>query len=97
MLLKGLEGEKQQINTALANEAFEELGELVHRLYGSSCYCGVPRLKHISGLLDKLFQSNQYDQVRDAMPALNHALDDLINWGRNKEIDPLFGLEKAVV
>jgi two-component system sensor histidine kinase BarA len=95
MLLSGLENEKQQINTALANGAYEELGELIHRLYGSSCYCGVPRLKHISGLLDKLFQSQQYEQARDAIPALNHALDDLINWGRNKDIDPLFGLETA--
>lgn len=97
MLLSGLESEKQQINTALANSAYEELGELIHRLYGSSCYCGVPRLKHISGLLDKLFQSEQYDQARDAIPALNHAIDDLINWGRDKELDPLFGLEKAEV
>lgn len=94
MLLSGLESEKQQINAALANGAFDELEELVHRLYGSSCYCGVPRLKHISGLLDKLFQSKQYEQARDAMPALNHALDDLINWGRDKDIDALFGLEK---
>lgn len=95
MLLSGLETEKHQINAALANSAYEELGELIHRLYGSSCYCGVPRLKHISGLLDKLFQSEQYEQARDAIPALNHALDDLINWGRDKELDPLFGLEKA--
>ncbi|HEY0892894.1 MAG TPA: response regulator [Cellvibrio sp.] len=95
MLLSGLETEKQQINAALANSDYEELGELIHRLYGSSCYCGVPRLKHISGLLDKLFQSEQYEQARDAIPALNHALDDLINWGRDKELDPLFGLEKA--
>jgi two-component system sensor histidine kinase BarA len=95
MLLSGLVTEKQQINVALANSEYEELGELIHRLYGSSCYCGVPRLKHISGLLDKLFQSEQYEQARDAIPALNHALDDLINWGRDKELDPLFGLEKA--
>ncbi len=95
MLLSGLESEKQQINAALTAGAFEELGELIHRLYGSTCYCGVPRLKHISGLLDKLFQSEQYEQARDAIPALNHALDDLIKWGRNKELDPLFGLEKT--
>mgnify|MGYP003575724695 FL=1 len=95
MLLSGLESEKQQINAALTAGEFEELGELIHRLYGSTCYCGVPRLKHISGLLDKLFQSEQYEQARDAIPALNHALDDLIKWGRNKELDPLFGLEKT--
>lgn len=97
MLLGGLEGDKQQINAALSSEAFDELGELIHRLYGSSCYCGVPRLKHISGLLDKLFQTKQYEQARDAMPALNHALDDLIKWGRDKELAPLFGLEEADV
>ncbi|HEX7764706.1 MAG TPA: response regulator [Cellvibrio sp.] len=95
MLLAGLESEKQQINETLAAENYEESGELIHRLYGSSCYCGVPRLKHISGLLDKLFQSKQYDQARDAIPALNHALDDLIRWGKNKDIDALFGLEKV--
>lgn len=95
MLLAGLEAEKEQINHALNNEHYEELGELVHRLYGSSCYCGVPRLKHISGLLDKLFQSKQYEQARSAMSALNHALDDLINWGRDKNIDALFGLEPS--
>lgn len=95
MLLAGLESEKQQLNSALTANNFEELGELIHRLYGSSCYCGVPRLKHISGLLDKLFQSKQYEQARDAIPALNHALDDLSQWGRNKNIDALFGLEAS--
>ena len=93
MLLAGLAEEKEKINQALNSEEYETLGELVHRLYGSSCYCGVPRLKHISGLLDKLFQSKQYDQARSAMPALNHALDDLINWGKDKNIPALFGLE----
>lgn len=95
MLLAGLEAEKEQINQTLNADQYEAVGELVHRLYGSSCYCGVPRLKHISGLLDKLFQSKQYEQARSAIPALNHALDDLINWGRNKNIDALFGLEPS--
>jgi len=95
MLLAGLESEKQQGNSALNANQHEEAGELIHRLYGSSCYCGVPRLKHISGLLDKLFQSGQYEQARDAIPALNHALDDLIRWGTNKDIDALFGLEQT--
>lgn len=96
MLLAGLESEKQQINEAISSGKLDETGELIHRLYGSSCYCGVPRLKHISGLLDKLFQSKQYDQVRDAIPALNHALEDLIQWSKNKDIDALFGLEKNI-
>lgn len=90
MLLSNLSTEKEQINNELAAENYEELGELIHRLYGSCCYCGVPRLKHISGLMDKLFQSKQYAQAIAAMPALNHALEDVMHWSENKNINELF-------
>jgi len=92
MLLTTLQKEREDINAALHAENYETLGDLIHRLYGSCCYCGVPRLKHISGLMDKLFQSKQYPQAIDAMPALNHALDDVLNWSEDKNIDLLFGL-----
>lgn len=92
MLLSTLNTEKERINEQLAAENYEELGELIHRLYGSCCYCGVPRLKHISGLMDKLFQSKQYPQAIDAMHALNNALDDVMRWSDNKNINELFGL-----
>ncbi|WP_158304066.1 response regulator [Cellvibrio japonicus] len=94
MLLNSLEQEKEQINTALAQENYVQLGELIHRLYGSCCYCGVPKLKHISGLLDKLFQAGAYDHAKDAIPALIHALDDIVHWQKDKNIDALFGLDE---
>lgn len=96
MLLNSLESEKANINTALTAQDFEQLGELIHCLYGSCCYCGVPKLKHISGLLDKLFQAKDYDNARDAIPALNHALDEVARWGRDKNLDNVFGLEQPV-
>lgn len=92
MLLGSLQQEQAQINQLLAAQNYQEMGDMIHRLYGSCCYCGVPRLKHISGLMDKLFQSKQYAQINDAMAALNHALDDVIRWGENKNINALFGL-----
>ena len=61
MLVKNLGGERDAINQAFDNQDFEQLEELVHRLYGSCCYCGVPRLKRISGLLDKILQARQFD------------------------------------
>ena len=93
MLLESLETEKASINDLLAKQDYAQAGELVHRLYGSCCYCGVPKLKHISGLLDKLFQAGDFDNARDALPALNHALDEIIRWGANKNIDEIFELE----
>src|SRR5690606_21196429 len=77
MLLQGLPEEQIQINRAFAEQNFEQLEEFVHRLYGSCCYCGVPRLKRISGLLDKLLQAKQFDQAAGAITALNNAIDDI--------------------
>ena len=94
MLLAGLADEQRQIAEQLAQGNLQEVGELVHKLYGSSCYCGVPKLKHISGLLDKLFQSKQYEQACAGLPALINALEDILRWGNNKNINALFGLEE---
>lgn len=94
MLLQNLEAERNEINTAFEQEDFSRLEELVHRLYGSCCYCGVPRLKKISGLLDKLLQAKQYEQAPGAMLSLNKAIDDVLSWGHNRDIDAIFAVEE---
>jgi two-component system sensor histidine kinase BarA len=94
MLLESLPGEKNQINLAVQQQDFIQLEELVHRLYGSCCYCGVPRLKRISGLLDKLLRAKQYDQTSGAITSLNFAIDDVVQWGQERDINALFGLDK---
>jgi two-component system sensor histidine kinase BarA len=95
MLLANLEAEKTQIDQTLASGNYRQLGDLIHRLYGSCCYCGVPKLKYISGLLDKLFQAKEYEQAKAAIPALNHALDEIIVWQKDKNINALFGLDET--
>lgn len=92
MLLQSLPEEQIQINRSFAEQNFEQLEESVHRLYGSCCYCGVPRLKRISGLLDKLLQAKQFDQAAGAVTALNNAIDDILRWGKERDIDALFAL-----
>ena len=94
MLLQNLEAERCDINAAFEQEDFVKLEELVHRLYGSCCYCGVPRLKKISGLLDKLLQAKQYEQAPGAMVSLNKAIDDVLNWGHNRDINAIFSLDE---
>lgn len=94
MLLKGLPSEQRLINTAFEENNMNQLAELIHRLYGSSCYCGVPRLKHISGLLDKLMQAQQYDEAKSALIGLNHAIDDVLTWGADRNLDEVFLIEQ---
>jgi len=92
MLLQGLASDRDAINVAFEQRDFEELEQLVHRLYGSCCYCGVPRLKRISGLLDKILQAGQYDQVSGPVTALNNEIDAIMAWGYERDIDALFQL-----
>lgn len=97
MLIAGIAEEKQLIMDAMQEGNYIQAGEVIHKLYGSSCYCGVPRLKYISGLLDKLFQKQLYDEATSAISSLYLALDDIINWHQGKNIDELFGLAETVV
>ncbi len=97
MLIAGIAEEKQLIMDAMRDNNFEQAGEVIHKLYGSSCYCGVPRLKYISGLIDKLFQKKLYADATSAIGSLYMALDDVMEWQKGKNIDELFGLAETVV
>jgi two-component system sensor histidine kinase BarA len=97
MLIAGIAEEKQLIMDAMQDNNFEQAGEVIHKLYGSSCYCGVPRLKYISGLIDKLFQKKLYAEATSAIGSLYMALDDVLEWQKGKNIDELFGLAETVV
>lgn len=92
MLLDSLPNEKAQINRAFSEKDFEQMEDLVHRLYGSCCYCGVPRLKRVSGLMDKLLNAKQYNQADGALTSLNYAIDDVLDWAKDRDINALFGL-----
>jgi two-component system sensor histidine kinase BarA len=92
MMLDGLTCEKAQINQAINDNNNEQLNELIHRLYGSSCYCGVPRLKNICGLLDKLMQARKVSETKEAIHSLNSAIDDVLAWGKNRDLNEVFGI-----
>ncbi|MES2823107.1 MAG: response regulator [Pseudomonadota bacterium] len=92
LMLSGLFTEKNEINQAAAANDLSALSELVHRLYGSSCYCGVPKLKRTSGALDKLLQANKTMEVENAINVLNHAIDEVLRWGENRDLRDVFGL-----
>ena len=92
MLLKNLDAERNEINQAYEGKDFEQMEVLVHKLYGSCCYCGVPRLKKISSLLDKILQHQQYDQLAAPVTTLNNEIEEVLRWGYERDIDRLFDL-----
>ncbi|WP_339899343.1 response regulator [uncultured Gilvimarinus sp.] len=91
MLIDGLKTEQSAINQAYEAEDYPQLQELVHKLYGSCCYTGVPHLRSITGLLDKALSAEQTNDLAPTMTCLNNAIDHLLIWGQNQPIDQLFG------
>lgn len=45
MLVDRLAEDKRMIEESYKNKEFERLSRIAHKLYGATCYCGVPRLK----------------------------------------------------
>lgn len=90
MLINGLDEEKTAINTAYQNKDFDTLQELIHKLYGSCCYTGVPHLRSLSGLLDKILKSRQTDQLDTEIDALNRSIDQILEWSQQQNLHNLF-------
>lgn len=94
MMLDNLPSEKNNINKAVVENDFSALSELIHRLYGSCCYCGVPRLKSISGLIDKLLHANEFDEALSAIETLDKNIDEVLLWGKDRNLNEEFGIDE---
>ncbi|UTF61041.1 response regulator [Gilvimarinus sp. DA14] len=90
MLIDNLHEEKKAINDAFRAQNWAVLQDLIHKLYGSSCYTGVPHLRGLSGLIDKTLQARQTDALAPMIRSLNTAIDQLTKWQKNTNIDKLF-------
>lgn len=95
MLIDNLQTEKKAINDSFRAQNWAVLQDLIHKLYGSSCYTGVPHLRGLSGLIDKTLQARQTDALAPMIRSLNSAMDQLIHWQKNTTIDELFTVETA--
>ena len=93
MLISSAEQDREALPQLLQERRFDELSERIHKLYGSSCYSGVPALKDISGRLDKLLLQKQHDNLELAFTELNDAIAALLEWNNEFDVDALFGCE----
>jgi two-component system, NarL family, sensor histidine kinase BarA len=100
MMLQSLPTEKSEIQQAVDNNDLIKLTDLVHKLYGSSCYCGVPQLKETAGLLDKTLNKKNTANIhepltQDTLTKLNKAIDDILHWGQNRNLNEFFSLSTS--
>jgi len=95
MLLESLPKTQSDINTFLAEGNHKELQEVIHKLHGGCCYCGVPRLKKYSEELDAKLQSAQQNNetppmLEEKIAHLNTVIDEMLAWKESVDIDALF-------
>ncbi|GAA5523880.1 signal transduction histidine-protein kinase BarA [Microbulbifer aestuariivivens] len=98
MLIRGLVADEQEMHRLFAAGDHRGLFELVHKIHGGCCYCGVPRLRETTGQLQELLRPLQKEHSAEiderAVDAVIREVRALREWASEQNLDVLFGLEE---
>jgi len=81
MLLDDLAMRQQQISNSFNSNDMQSLGDHVHKLYGATAYCIVPKLRTATGLLEDALQQKDYSQLESLVNSVLNEIKLLINDG----------------
>ena len=81
MLLDDLELRQQQIKSSIKENNMESLSEHIHKLYGSTAYCIVPKLRESAANLDKRLKEKEYSQLDSLVEIVLQDIQQLIKGG----------------
>lgn len=90
MLLDSLAETKTLLEKYSKQNDIVNLQEVVHKLHGGCCYCGVPELTRICARIDDNLQNSRTDTLHEDLITLHTHIDALSNWSRDIELDDLF-------
>lgn len=79
MLVKDLEPTRKMILDCYSNGDHEQLRNHLHRLYGATCYCGVPALKAITETVQRAARKGGSDELPTLIQALNAEIQSVIS------------------
>jgi two-component system sensor histidine kinase BarA len=72
MLIDDLDVRLQQIESSFESNNMETLEEHIHKLYGATAYCIVPKLRECTQTLDEVLRQKDYKNI-------NSLVDNVIN------------------
>lgn len=90
MLLNELPDTRQEIQRAWEEKRFADARELIHKLHGACCYCGVPALKAICKKLEIHLNTRLESPTASDQQAFHRAIDSLLVWRDQYSIEDLF-------
>lgn len=90
LLLRDLPAQHQAIHQALNESRLDDALDLVHRLHGASCYCGVPELKDACHKIELHLKTTASAPAAIDVIALDLAIAALLDWHEHHDIQALF-------
>lgn len=90
MLIEMVQQERNQAELLYKEKKWGKLGDLVHKINGGSCYCGVPELQQQTQAIDSALEKKEIDTVIKHFPAFLQAMDELLEWNEEHDIDIIF-------
>lgn len=90
ILITMIINEKESIQSFFEQQDWAPLGEIVHKINGGSCYCGVPMLRQQAQLIDIAIQRKDYLTVKQSFPQLIKTIDDLVDWHEEHDLGVIF-------
>lgn len=81
MLLDDLNQRLRQIESSFKAGNMESLTEHIHKLYGATAYCIVPKLRYKTSILEEKLKKNNFSQVDELVVDVINEIQNIINAG----------------
>lgn len=81
MLLDDLDLRHQQISNTFQANNMESLAEHIHKLYGATAYCIVPKLRNAAEVLEDALKHKDYLELEQLVEAVLQEINQLMNDG----------------
>ena len=81
MLLDDLDIRREQIENSFQSNDMVMLEEHIHKLYGATAYCIVPKLRKSTETLDGLLRQKDYSQLKNLVGQVLKEIQQLISDG----------------
>ena len=83
MLLDDLDVRRRQIEECFQSDDMQMLEEHIHKLYGATAYCIVPKLRDSTETLENLLRKKDYSQIKGYVDLVLEEIQQLISHGPN--------------
>ncbi|GMR15937.1 MAG: hypothetical protein BMS9Abin31_0234 [Gammaproteobacteria bacterium] len=81
MLLDDLDVRLHQIESSFQSNDMEVLAEHIHKLYGATAYCIVPKLRKSAEALEDALRQKDYSQLKELVDIILKEIKQLISEG----------------